>query len=529
MYSKTRIHYPGAVYHVILRGKGGQDIFFQDSDEHFFCLLLEEGMKRFGFRLYAFCLMPNHVHVAVQVGDISCSRIMRDICFRYTQYINTMHKKTGPLFQPRHKAILIDDKNYLLELVRYIHLNPVRAGMVKKPDLYPWSSHHAHMGQENMAWVSTNWVLSRFSPLINTARERYKNFISEGMREGHRPEFHRGNGVGRILGDESFARSALRRAEETQKRLLSLDETIEQVCKVYSLTPAALAEPGYRLKPGDARAIAALIVHEQDHLSLIDLGKRLNRYPGDLRQSADRMRERVQTDYSLAENLNTVAQQLGLADAFHLPLLSSMERPLSIDQIIEEVCRLYSLRPAVLAEAGRTPDVAEARAMIALMVSEHHHLSLAELGRRLNRHHTAMPHVAVRLLKRMKKNPSLAEKAETVRSQLVRIQAGQAPSVPSITTKLSIDEVIEEVGRLYSLRPVVLAEPGIEPERVEARAVAALIVKDQGHFSVSALGRRLNRTSSTMSGGIKKLLKRMETDPDLAERVDRARQRLKQV
>jgi REP element-mobilizing transposase RayT len=169
MARRGRIHYSGAVYHVMVRGNGGQDIFFDESDRIRFCDLLEEGVKRFQVRIPALCLMSNHVHLVVQVDEIPLSRLIQNVSFRYTRYRNAKERRTGHLFQGRYKAIVIDVERYLLELVRYIHLNPVRAGIVGRPEEYRWSSHRAYLGKEDWPWLSTDWILSRYSPREESA------------------------------------------------------------------------------------------------------------------------------------------------------------------------------------------------------------------------------------------------------------------------------------------------------------------------------------------------------------------------
>jgi len=134
MARKPRLHYIGAVYHVMVRGNSGQNIFADDEDRYRFYLFLQEGVEKFGYRIHAFCLMNNHVHLAIQVGDKPLSRIMQTLCFRYTQWVNSRQKRVGHLFQGRYKAIVVDADAYLAELVRYIHLNPVRAKIVKTPE-----------------------------------------------------------------------------------------------------------------------------------------------------------------------------------------------------------------------------------------------------------------------------------------------------------------------------------------------------------------------------------------------------------
>ncbi len=166
---KLLIHFPGAVYHVILRGNAGQEVFFDDADRSLFSLLLQEVTARFGYRIHGFCLMTNHIHLTIQVDEVPLSRIMQNLGFRYTQFINRRHNRKGHLFQGRYKALLIDVDSYLIELVRYLHLNPVRAGMVEYPETYPWSSHQAYPGRQSIFWLTTRWVLSQISNLPREA------------------------------------------------------------------------------------------------------------------------------------------------------------------------------------------------------------------------------------------------------------------------------------------------------------------------------------------------------------------------
>jgi len=123
----------------MLRSNAGQAIFYNDEDRYHLYLLLQEGMSRYGHRIHGFCLMSNHVHLAVQVGEEPLSKIMQNLSFRYTRWVNRKQKRIGHLFQGRYKAILVEQDSYLLELVRYIHLNPVRAKMVRQPSAYSWS------------------------------------------------------------------------------------------------------------------------------------------------------------------------------------------------------------------------------------------------------------------------------------------------------------------------------------------------------------------------------------------------------
>jgi len=146
MARKPRIHHPGAIYHVMLRGNGGSDIFLDDQDRYRFYLLLQEGVERFGYRIHAFCLMSNHIHLALQVGTVPLSRIMQNLSFRHARWVNWRKATVGHVFQGRYKAILVDGDNYLLQLTAYLHLNPVRACIIQTPEDYCCSSYRHYLG-----------------------------------------------------------------------------------------------------------------------------------------------------------------------------------------------------------------------------------------------------------------------------------------------------------------------------------------------------------------------------------------------
>ncbi len=204
MVRKLRIHVPGGVYHVMLWGNGGHNIFFDDGDRYHLYLLIQEGVERYGHQIHAFCFMDNHLHLAVQVAETSLSKIIQNLSFRYTRWVNKGQGRVGHLFQDRYKAILVDAETYLLELVRYIHLNPLRARLVDAPVAYPRSGHRAHLGQEEIPWLTTDWVLGQLTTRLPTAWYRYARFVSEETAEDRREDFHRGVTDVRILGDDRF-------------------------------------------------------------------------------------------------------------------------------------------------------------------------------------------------------------------------------------------------------------------------------------------------------------------------------------
>ncbi|HFQ81919.1 MAG TPA: transposase [Desulfobacterales bacterium] len=233
MARKPRINIPGGIYHVMLRGNGGHDIFWQPQDQCRFLLLVQEGIARFDYRVHAFCLMTNHVHLIIQIGRYPLSKIVHNLSFRYTMFINKQKKQTGHLFQGRYKAFLIDADSYLLELVRYIHNNPVRANIVGAADAFPWSSHRAYSGYDELPWLTTMWVLGQFTETADSARQQYRNFIAKGAEEGYRADFHKGMTDSRVIGDDSFLKTVI--SEREKAPVISLQAIIETVCRSYGI------------------------------------------------------------------------------------------------------------------------------------------------------------------------------------------------------------------------------------------------------------------------------------------------------
>jgi REP-associated tyrosine transposase len=146
MARKPRVHFPGALYHVISRGNQRRAIYKDDEDYRRFQTLLSEVVKRYSITLCAYVFMPNHFHLLLEVGRVPLAKVMQSLLYRYTRHYNRRYRKVGHLFQGRYQAILCDRDNYLMKLIRYLHLNPVRAGMVSDPSRYRWSSHRDYRG-----------------------------------------------------------------------------------------------------------------------------------------------------------------------------------------------------------------------------------------------------------------------------------------------------------------------------------------------------------------------------------------------
>lgn len=212
-----RLQFPGAIYHITARGNARQNIFHNNHDQKIFLSILAEVIKRFGFLCHAYCLMDNHYHLLIETPEANLSLGMRQLNGVYTQHFNRHHKKVGHLFQGRFKAIIIDRDSYLLELCRYVVLNPVRAGMVKHPKQYNWSSYNACATSSKVPeWLQVDSVLSQFSNRKVIARKQYAAFINDAIKNKKPSPWLELKGQ-IVLGRESFVNKILPALQEKKK------------------------------------------------------------------------------------------------------------------------------------------------------------------------------------------------------------------------------------------------------------------------------------------------------------------------
>jgi len=176
-----RIWFPGAIYHIIQRGNEQRDIFREDADCIWFLKTVEEAKKALRFKIYLYVLMGNHYHITLEASQDHISKIMQFINSVYAIRFNTKYHRQGHLFQGRFKGLLVDKDNYLLELSRYIHLNPVKAGFVKRPEDYRWSSYRVYAYRELNALVDTELILEQFRSVLKNEYKEYRDFVNEGI------------------------------------------------------------------------------------------------------------------------------------------------------------------------------------------------------------------------------------------------------------------------------------------------------------------------------------------------------------
>lgn len=198
-----RIWFPGACYHIVVRGNRRQDIFYEQADRLMYLDKLRRVRARSGFKLHAYVLMTNHVHMLMETGNVNIADIMRDINGFYTREFNNKYELVGHLFQGRYRSILVERDNYLLEVSRYIHLNPVRAKIVARPEDYPWSSYRGYVhGSDDLLFADT--ILGMIgSP--GKVREQYQRFVSAKL-DDYQYSLEEKIAEGDILGSMDFVR-----------------------------------------------------------------------------------------------------------------------------------------------------------------------------------------------------------------------------------------------------------------------------------------------------------------------------------
>ncbi|MES2257221.1 MAG: transposase [Pseudomonadota bacterium] len=297
MARKPRLHAPGALYHVMLRGNGGQAIFHDDADRIKLQELVGDGVRRFGHRIHAYCWMGNHIHLAVQVDVIPLSKIMHNLSFRYTSYFNWRHEHIGHLFQGRFKAILVDADSYLLQLVRYIHLNPVRAGMLKVAEQFAWSGHRAYLGLTRQPWLCTEWVLSQFGGDLRAARQRYRHFVGTHPDAKQEPDFKCGGRSGGLIGDEQVAHHMIGMAVSHQAFPAHGWQAIcAAVCIAAGISEQALRSPSRKRALARARAAAAFLIMQYKAGTLAEFGRHIGRDPSSLSRFTEIVRSAPDDD-----------------------------------------------------------------------------------------------------------------------------------------------------------------------------------------------------------------------------------------
>ena len=238
-----RIEYEDAVYHVTARGNKRRKIYFTKTDYQKFLQYIAEAKKKFGILIHSYVLMGNHYHLIIETPEANLSKALHHINSSYTTYINHKRKRSGHLFQGRYKAIVVSKDNYLVELSRYIHLNPFRAGKVEKPEEYQYSSYKTYKTGKKDEILTQDLILGLIAGHKSEARRKYKAFVETAMRGNEEPdEVVKDVFGGIILGGTKFIKETLERIKEeylikeevSQRRALQSKHGVEEVLDLVS-------------------------------------------------------------------------------------------------------------------------------------------------------------------------------------------------------------------------------------------------------------------------------------------------------
>ena len=272
-----RIAFPGAVYHVMNRGSARQQIFLGHKDYETFLKTLAETHDLWGVDVFAYCLMANHYHVCLRTPEGNLARVMRHLAGLYTQRFNRAHGRDGPLFRGRYKAVVIDADAYLTAVVRYIHLNPVEAGLIQEPQAYPWSSHQTYLQPLTApTWLKVEEVLSQFA-----SPGEFHRFVFAGNdealkvfygRERHSPVLGEEAFLERMRGRLSQITREHPRYERAQLRP-PVDRVLSLVAQAYGTDIEDLLT-GRRGRENEARKVAMYVVKRACDLTLQEIATR---------------------------------------------------------------------------------------------------------------------------------------------------------------------------------------------------------------------------------------------------------------
>ena len=305
---KARIDAPGALHHVIVRGIERGKIFRSDYDRKNFLNRLGKLIPETQTDCFAWALIPNHVHLLLRTGLVPISVLMRRLLTGYAVWFNKKYRRHGQLFQNRYKSILCQEDPYLKELVRYIHLNPLRAGLVedmKKLDKHPWCGHSVLMNKTKQAWQNVDYVYGLFSEEKRMARIRYRVYVEKGIVDGKRSDLTGGGllrstggwavlkglrkvgirvkGDERILGDSDFVENVLKSAEEELEQKYDLkargydfDRVAQRVAEVMEIETEQVTAFGKSPQTVKARSLLCFWAHRKLGMTTIEIGRMLN-------------------------------------------------------------------------------------------------------------------------------------------------------------------------------------------------------------------------------------------------------------
>ena len=305
MARRPRLFGPGLLYHVIARGNQRQLTFLTDGDYRAYLIRLGTYQKRYGVKLYAYCLMPNHVHLLLQTSQVPLAKFMQGLQQTYTQRFNQVHGKVGHLFQGRYKAIVCDRDEYLVALVRYIHLNPVRARLVEDPEVYPYSGHRAYLTGDRMALIEPGPVLDMLG-----GQTAYRRFVVAGIDAGHDERYYQTEDQ-QFLGARPAAQPAGQAAQPAGVLPRKpVDMLVKELSRQIPLDASTLRSPDRSQSVSTARAVLSFVLVRRLGYRVADVAAALGRDVATISVIVSRLASRLESNDRIAADVARLSRNV---------------------------------------------------------------------------------------------------------------------------------------------------------------------------------------------------------------------------
>ena len=290
MSRRSRLHVPEGVYYVVQRSNARQPIFTDPADYATFERLLSTMLVRCRVRVHAYCWQIDAIRLIVQISDMPVGRLMQRLSSQYARRVHRRQGESGHLFQQRYHAVLLDPDAYLLKLIRYLHLLPVRGGRVANPDDYEWSSHRAYLGTTNVPWLTTNVALRMLAQRPEQARYAYRRLLFDSVPPEDDVNFDRGGSDDpRVLGDRQFM-TQIPRSQRVHRSTYSLEQVIDTVSCTLGLERTEVLSRSRQRRLALARALITWYATERGVATLAEVSRRLQRDPSTLFVAVERYR-----------------------------------------------------------------------------------------------------------------------------------------------------------------------------------------------------------------------------------------------
>jgi len=305
-----RITFPGAFYHVTSRGNERKAVFKSKRDREKFLEYLESATLRYDARIHTYCLMDNHYHLLLETPSGNLSQIMRHINGAYTTYFNVKRDRSGHLFQGRYKAILVDIDEYAKELSRYIHLNPVRAKIVQKPEEYAWSSYQYFIGKQKPAeWLYRDFILGYFGKKVSSAQKGYQEFVNALVFEEYGSPLEQVVSS-TLLGSADFIayiKDNFISAKKPDKELPALKELVK---KVSMQDIFEKVESAFPKDEALARNLKMYLCQKYTNMKLKEIGLQFGIGESGVSQSCRRVAQKIEKDKRLKKKIDRLEKQI---------------------------------------------------------------------------------------------------------------------------------------------------------------------------------------------------------------------------